>query len=73
MVRPVFWSMMLAILVSRFWGLTAFAETVTTNDKPSLASNPLVVVALVIGGLVGITLSAFGLRALWRAKQYEAE
>ncbi len=73
LVRGVFSSIMLATIVSKFWNPIAFADAVTTNDKPSLASNPIVVVALVIGGLVGIMLSIFALRALWRAKQYETE
>lgn len=66
------WIVILAILGSMVEGFTASAETVTTNEKPSLAeANPLFMIVLVVGGLAGVVISLFALRALWRARQYE--
>jgi cell division protein FtsX len=61
-----------AILESMVKGFTASADNITTSQKPSLAeANPLFMIVLVVGGVAGVVISLFALRALWRAKQYE--
>jgi hypothetical protein len=66
---------MVIIVLGSVLGASAASAQImdqTTNEKPSLAeANPLLMVVLVLGGLVGVVLSALALRALWRGRQYE--
>ena len=79
--QSAIWTVVSLLLWLTYGSVVTSAETLTPyqeiqaqniDEKPSLVeAYPFLIVLFVVAGLVGVVISIFALRALWRARLYD--